>query len=536
MNIISRVSPKHIAECEKFVANFMKKIKNILSFQINFVPFVLWFTGWMFLSANILNIQKFIPWFNFKNQLDYLGLLAFFVLAYAIFLIFFLIIAHKKTIKFMAILLCILSTITIYFIDKYDVSIDRTMIMNALYTDKSEVKSLLSFQMIPFIIFFGIIPIFIISRTTIIFPKKYFLKSLKIIAIAIIIAVPFGLIKYNSLHLATNLSRKKIIFTVVPTNYIRSSLSVVSHTLIEPYFSKKAKNIQVEGKIKSTEDLIVVLAIGETSRQKNFSLYGYERNTNPLLSQDKKIIALNGKARIGSTLYALPEILVKKDIPLTAITSKLGIETSCFVNYSLYDNCAIPGEIKVENCKYKEQCYDEDTLPYLQKSVNEYKGGFRFIVLHIGGGSHGPSYHERYPKEFQKFTPICKDADVVNKCSPQELYNTFDNTILYVDYVVSNIIKTLDKSKKKFVFFYLSDHGESLLENGRIFHGMPPGMYLPEEQARIPLLIKSSIPISIKKQNEYSQQEIFDTILELFNIETAVADRNKSFIKKNNSK
>jgi lipid A ethanolaminephosphotransferase len=51
------------------------------------------------------------------------------------------------------------------------------------------------------------------------------------------------------------------------------------------FFSKKAKNIQVEGKIKSTEDLIVVLAIGETSRQKNFSLYGYNRQTNPLLSQ-----------------------------------------------------------------------------------------------------------------------------------------------------------------------------------------------------------------------------------------------------------
>jgi glucan phosphoethanolaminetransferase (alkaline phosphatase superfamily) len=90
--------------------------------------------------------------------------------------------------------------------------------------------------------------------------------------------------------------------------------------------------------------------------------------------------------------------------------------------------------------------------------------------MHIGGGSHGPSYHERYPTEFQKFQPICKDADVVNKCTKEELYNTFDNTILYVDYVVSNIIKTLDKSKVQYVFFYLSDHGESLLEeaNARV--------------------------------------------------------------------
>jgi lipid A ethanolaminephosphotransferase len=276
---------------------------------------------------------------------------------------------------------------------------------------------------------------------------------------------------------------------------------------------------------------VVVLAIGETSRQKNFSLYGYDRQTNPILSKEKNLHILNGKARIGSTLYALPEILVKNDIPLTSITSKLGIDTACYVNYTLHNNCLIPGEVKVENCK-RDTCFDEDTIPYLQKNLSEYKSGSRFIVIHIGGGSHGPSYHERYPAEFQQFKPICNDADVVNKCTKEELYNTFDNTILYVDFVVGNIIKTLDKSKLKYVFFYLSDHGESLLEEGRIFHGMPPGFDLPPEQAQIPLIVKSSIPISIKKFEEYTQQQVFDTILDLFNIETQVADKEKSFIKK----
>ena len=101
-----------------------------------------------------------------------------------------------------------------------------------------------------------------------------------------------------------------------------------------------------------------------------------------------------------------------------------------------------------------------------------------------------------------------------------------------MDYVVGNIIKTLDKSKVKYVFFYLSDHGESLLEEGRIFHGMPPGFDLPPEQAQIPLIVKSSIPISVKKLKEYTQQQVFDTILDLLNIETQVAEKEKSFIKK----
>ena len=84
------------------------------------------------------------------------------------------------------------------------------------------------------------------------------------------------------------------------------------------------------------------------------------------------------------------------------------------------------------------------------------------------------------------------------------------------------------------MFFYLSDHGESLLEEGRIFHGMPPGFDLPPEQAQIPLIVKSSIPISVKKFDEYTQQQVFDTILDLFNIETQVAEKEKSFIKKIN--
>lgn len=506
------------------------KILKKLNFRISHANYSLLFCGLMYLSCNILIIDQFVKWFLLKDKIDYVGLSAFFTLGFAVFIIFFLLISHPKTTKFFSIILCILSTISVYFIKKYDISIDRTMLMNTIYTDTSEVHSLLSKQMIPYFVFFTIIPTILILKTEIIYPKKYFFKSLIIILISLFIGLGFGFYKYQAIHRAGNLSRKKIIYTLIPVNYVRSSFSALIYSF-KPYFSNRAKQIEVSGNITSPEDLVVVLAIGETSRQKNFSLYGYERQTNPLLSQEKNLHILNGKARIGSTLYALPEILVKNDIPLTAITSKLGIDTACYVNYSLYNNCAIPGEIKVENCK-RDLCYDEDTIPYLQKNLSEYKSGSRFIVMHIGGGSHGPSYQERYPTEFQKFQPICKDADVVNKCTKEELYNTFDNTILYVDYVVGNIIKTLDKSKVKYVFFYLSDHGESLLEEGRIFHGMPPGFDLPPEQAQIPLIVKSSIPISVKKFDEYTQQQVFDTILDLFNIETQVAEKEKSFIKK----
>jgi len=153
-------------------------------------------------------------------------------------------------------------------------------------------------------------------------------------------------------------------------------------------------------------------------------------------------------------------------------------------------------------------------------------------VLHLGGGSHGPIYNDRHPPEFQTFQPMCNDADVANQCTREQLYNSYDNTIVYVDHVLSEIIHRLDRSGAPYVFIYLSDHGESLLENGLMFHGMPPGMSLPAEQAEIPLIVKSSTPISIVDRAEYTQQDVFDTVLDLFSIETPLFDKSGSFIKK----
>jgi lipid A ethanolaminephosphotransferase len=299
---------------------------------------------------------------------------------------------------------------------------------------------------------------------------------------------------------------------------------------IVDYYQSEDKPVVIEGKVLSQEDLVVVLAVGETSRQKNFSLYGYDKNTNPLLSKKDGLHALNGIAKYGSTIYALGEIFSRDDIKLTSITKTLGIQSSCFVNFQLYGNCGLVEEVFVSDCAHNGKCYDEDVIPLLKENLKTYKSGPEMIVLHIGGGSHGPMYQNRFPPEFQKFQPQCTDADVMNKCTKEEIYNAFDNTILYVDYVVSNIIDTLDDSKVPYILIYLSDHGESLLEGDRIFHGMPPGIDLPDEQAHIPLLVKSSIDITIKKQEEYKQQDIYDTILDLFSIQIDLLRKDKVFI------
>jgi lipid A ethanolaminephosphotransferase len=249
------------------------------------------------------------------------------------------------------------------------------------------------------------------------------------------------------------------------------------------------------------------------------------------LRQVSGLHLLNAVATRGSTLYALPMILERDGIKLTTVTSRAGVSTTCLANYTMYDNCAAVGEIKVHNCAHEERCYDEDVIPLLKENLQTYSSGQRLVILHFGGGSHGPLYLERHPPEFQRFQPMCKDADVAGKCSLEELYNSYDNTILYVDYVLSRTISTLDASGVPYVFIYLSDHGESLLENGMMFHGVPPGVALPPEQADIPLIVKSTVPVAIEPRAMYSQADVYDSVLALLSIEAPALDHAGGFIR-----
>ena len=501
--------------------------------HVSALQFCIFYPALIYASSNALSLPKFIKWFYFKGGTELLALISFFIVGLCLFIFLFTLLAHRKTIKVVAIIFAVLSAASAYFINKYGIAIDRTMLMNVINTNPTEVRDLLSVHMVPYLLFLMALPVGLTLMTRIQFSGsgRYLLSSAKLCAGSLLLAVGLLYLQFKSISRAVNSSNKYAIQTLIPINCVQSFASVAQNS-IESYVRSHGKKIEFTGRVTSTENLVVVLAIGESSRQQNFSLYGYRRkNTNPLLSKEGNLHVLNGIAKKGSTLYALPEILVKDDVPLPLMTKSLGIETACYVNYSLYDNCDAVGEIPVSHCKYGT-CYDEDVIPLLSTNLKSYRSGYRLVVLHLGGGSHGPNYDLRIPPEFQKFAPTCRDPDVVSKCTKEELFNSYDNTIVYVDSVVSHIIGELDHSRVPYVFMYLSDHGESLLEDGRIFHGMPLGIKLPPEQAHVPLLVKSSIPISVAQREEYLQTQVFDTVASLFSIESKITDRKLSFITK----
>lgn len=494
------------------------------------------FCGLLYGICNALNMGKLAQWFPQQGGYDLVALAAYLLAGQCLFLVFFVLLAHRWTIKPLAVLLLAASAPAVYFISKYDVAIDSSMVLNTIHTDSTEVGQLLSIQMVPYALLLIAFPVAMILPLEITFAGagRYLLESLKLIAVALIVAVLSLYSSYNAIHRAGNVSKKYIVYSLVPVNVISGTLSAAGK-LAKPYLAKK-RVVEVAGRVTRHDDLVVVLAIGESSRRSSFSLYGYQRReTNPVLRATNGLHLLDGVARRGSTLYALPEILARDDLKLTQVVSRLGVPTACYVNYTLYDNCTEPGETKVSDCGHGGRCYDEDVVPLLERDLAAYRSGPRFLVLHLGGGSHGPFYRDRHPPEFARFEPGCDDADVVNECSLEQLYNSYDNTILYVDFVVGEILAKLEESGVPFVFIYLSDHGESLLEGGRMFHGMPPGIPLPPEQAEIPLIVKASVPIQIVDRGEYPQQDVFDTILDLLSIETPAFDRSRSFVKRVNA-
>jgi lipid A ethanolaminephosphotransferase len=503
-------------------------------YRMSHTGFVAGFCAALYVACNALNVERLAKWFRVGAALDFTALAAYLLAGLCLFIVVFTLLAHRWTIKPAAILLAVASGAVTYFISKYGVAVDSSMIRNAIHTDPTEVGQLMTWQMAPYVALLVVLPVLVILRADITFAPsgRYLWGSLKLLGLALGAALLLLFSQYQAIFRAGNVSNKYIVYTLVPINIISGSVNVATKA-IKPLFRTSQRDIVVDARVTTPDNLVVVLAVGESSRRANFSLYGYtRRETNPELKGIADLHLLDAVATRASTLYALPKILKKGDVNLTTLVSKAGIPTACYVNYTLYDNCAAVGETKAGPCGHGGRCYDEDVLPLLERNLASYESGYRFLVLHFGGGSHGPLYVDRHPPEFRRFEPMCTDADVANRCTLEQLYNSYDNTILYVDHVVAGAIRALDAARVPYVFVYLSDHGESLLEDGVMFHGVPPGVALPVEQAQIPLIVKSSVPVSIVPRAEYAQPDVFDTVLDLFTIQAAGFDRGGSFIRK----
>ena len=176
-------------------------------------------------------------------------------------------------------------------------------------------------------------------------------------------------------------------------------------------------------------------------------------------------------------------------------------------------------------------CKDEILLKDFVARANALAGN-ALIVLHQQG-SHGPAYYHRYPAAFERYAPACQTEDL-SLCPQSEIVNAYDNSIAYTSHILAETVRRLKELSDRYnvIMLYVSNHGESLGENGIYLHAAPY-MIAPEEQTRIPMLIwldpDNADALRIDREclrkktaGSWSHDNVFHTLLGLGGIKTSV--------------
>jgi KDO II ethanolaminephosphotransferase len=302
--------------------------------------------------------------------------------------------------------------------------------------------------------------------------------------------------------------------TYVPSNWV-AGLGMSASSAWDSWASKDQKTdpaVQFQYSLTAladdVDDLVVVVVIGESARSSNFGLLGYQRPTTPLLAAEKNLAAFKATSCNTSTklslacMFVRPQAVVERGMQapqvleetVFSVFKKLGFSLELFAmqsevwfyNSLKTDFYKIREVIAADSANRGKPVLDSILVSELKASMAKHSKGRQVVVLHTKG-SHF-SYASRYPREFARYQPECSGVD--GACSKAELINAYDNSVLYTDTFLHNLMQSL--SGKKAVLIYTSDHGESIDEN-RHFHATPKPL-APPEQLDVPLIFWASEP------------------------------------------
>ncbi|WP_297868758.1 phosphoethanolamine--lipid A transferase EptA [uncultured Flavobacterium sp.] len=486
------------------------------------------------LIISCLNFLFFhIPFFNFVfENINYKSLSGFFVITSLVvlmillnaFVFFLLLFLSQRIGKFILVLFFLFNSIAFYFVSTYGIIIDESMIGNVLNTNYEESSSYFSLKLVLYLIFLGVLPSYLIVKSKI---ESVSLKQFSILSSLTLLSALFLVFVNASNWLWIDKNSKKLGGLAMPWSYVVNTSLFYIHQ-----HKKNEKEILLpDAKIKDNEKAIVVLIIGESARRQNFSLYGYSKNTNPLLSKTQNLFHFDANSSATYTtagvksildhketndLYEiLPNYLYRNDVEVIWRTTNWGEPPVHIKNYQ--DRAFLQANCKEDYCHY-----DEVLLNGLKEQILASKKNKILIVLHTST-SHGPSYNKKYPPQFEEFTPVCQSVELAN-CSQAELINAYDNTIVYTDYILHKTIESLKQLDSfKSTMLFVSDHGESLGEKNLYMHGIPMSI-APKEQYEIPFIVwvSDSSKKKVKKLETLSQYNVFHSVLNFLHIESPI--------------
>ncbi len=514
---------------------------------------------WLGLILNFAFYQKiheFTPYANLKAGL-LMAATALIIIAFYNLILQWL--NWKWNAKILASVLIILGGFSAYFVNSLGVVITPDQIQNMLQTDAREVRDLWSMRLIIWTLVFVIFPlcvVWILKIQPASLGRQILQKGLSsVISLGLILGLLFC---FYVDYAAIFREHRDLKGMLSPQNSIASTLS---------YYKKKAPKANLP-LVVFGEDAhllqqaqmqehpkLMVLVVGETARAESFALNGYARNTNPELSK-LAVINFNQVSSCGTaTAVSVPcmfsgmsretydEQLASHREGLLDIAQRAGYQVTWIDNNSgckgacdRVQKYQIPTQLKQKWCDAGGECFDEilvDSLKDYLAHLDKNNPKPQLIVLHQMG-SHGPAYFKRSKTPYQPFQPTC-NSNAIQGCSTEELKNSYDNSIVYTDHVLAQIVETLkQQTQYQTGFWYLSDHGESTGEHGLYLHGAPYSM-APTQQTHVPMLMwfsdawkqQNTQQVScLKGQTEQarSQDHLFPSLLSLLDIKTQVTE------------
>ena len=240
---------------------------------------------------------------------------------------------------------------------------------------------------------------------------------------------------------------------------------------------------------------VVVMVIGESSRYDRWSLNGYLRDTTPLLRAQANVVPLaNVVTAVSATRLSVPILVSRKpateslrasfrEKSFVSAYKEAGFKTFWLSNQMSFGQFDTPVSVYANEADVtmflnlggmsKASNLDAILLEPLQHALAD-PAQKKLIVLHTLG-SHW-NYSHRYPQSFDKWQPslfgIDKPPFTDLKIKPQ-LNNSYDNTILYTDWILNQVVESLKASAAITSLMYVADHGQTLYDGScrLAFHG-----------------------------------------------------------------
>ncbi|HEY9109506.1 MAG TPA: phosphoethanolamine--lipid A transferase [Roseateles sp.] len=431
--------------------------------------------------------------------------------------------AWPRLIKGVLVVLLLSAGALAYFIGSYGIVFDPSMVVNMVQTDVRETRDLLSWKLFASLLLLGALPAAWLLRRPAA-PRQSVGRrlggNLASFGLALVAMVLLALSVFATLS-STMRNHKSIRYMVTPLNAVYSVSAAGVRSLSGPKGPPAVigADAHLLPRAEGAKPPLLLLVVGETARAMNFSLNGYERPTNPELSK-LPVVSLRDVSSCGTaTAASLPcmfapqgraafdadkpqqnllDVLQRAGLAVLWLDNQSGCKGLCdrvpnSPTSKLPEGAApLPAGLCHKDELDGDECFDEALLHELDKRIaaldpERVKRGLVLVMHQMG--SHGPAYFKRSPADLKPFQPECR-SNQLQDCERQQVVNGYDNTIVTTDRLLARSIAWLRTQGSRFDagMLYVSDHGESLGENGLYLHGMPYAM-APREQTHVPMVL-----------------------------------------------